>query len=110
MTEDVYEKVKTEIPKDIGVLVKCGSKVSSVKKSSRKELPVNERILKDSFIRSTFREASKYYNLEDEDTIKKLKRQLSYQKSLYNQYYEKYWYLLRQIEEKYGTDWDRGVK
>ena len=106
MTKDVYEKIKNEIPTHIGVYIKSGKQVISVKKAKKQELTIDEKMLKDSFIRSVFREAEKYYNLDDEDRIASLKRQLNYQKNQYDQYYRKYWDLLREVQNKHGVDWD----
>ena len=66
MPRDLYNKVKQDIPKEIGVLVenKIGDKIYEysplicVKKSIKQELKVDKDILKNSLIRSLFRESN----------------------------------------------------
>lgn len=58
---ELYEKVKDQIPKHIGVYL--GNR--NVKAARKQELAVDEEILKDSFIRSLSRDADKVYDSED---------------------------------------------
>ena len=55
LTKELYEKVKDEIPKEIGVFVDG----SFYKKPIKQELKISEDILKDSMIRSLCRESDK---------------------------------------------------
>lgn len=103
LTNELYEEVKDEIPNHIGIYV--GGDL--VKRSKKQELAVDEQILKDSMIRSLYRESEKILKSEDSTEIEKMQRQINYQKGMYREYYQKYWDLLRNVEEKYGTDWNR---
>lgn len=106
LTSDLYEKIKDEIPNHIGVYV--GG--SLVKKAKKQELSVDEQVLKDSMIRSLYRESEKILKSDEPTIVESLKRQLNYQKRLYREYYDKYWDLLRKIQNKYGYEWDRKDK
>lgn len=61
LTKEVYEKVKDEIPKHIGVFVNG----SYPKKPIKQELAVPIDILKDSMIRSLCRESDKLFHSSD---------------------------------------------
>ena len=106
LTSDLYEEIKDEIPNHIGVYV--GG--SLVKKAKKQELSVNEQVLKDSMIRSLYRESEKILKSDEPTIVESLKRQLNYQKRLYREYYDKYWDLLRKIQNKCGYEWDRNDK
>ena len=103
LTSNLYEEIKDEIPNHIGVYI--GG--SLVKKAKKQELSVDEQVLKDSMIRSLYRESEKILKNEEPTIVESLKRQLNYQKRLYREYYDKYWDLLRKIQNKYGYEWDR---
>lgn len=103
MTRELYEEVKDEIPEHIGVYV--GG--SSVKRAKKQELSVDEQILKDSMIRSLYREAEKGWKSNDGTEIHKLQRQINYEKSQYEDYYDRYWSLYRRMQDKYGTRFDK---
>lgn len=103
LTNELYGEVKDEIPNHIGVYV--GGNL--VKRAKKQELSVDEQILKDSMIRSLYRESKKLLKSEEPSIIEGLQRQINYEKRMYKEYYRKYWDLFRKVEEKYGTDWDR---
>lgn len=103
MTNELYEEVKDEIPNYIGVYV-CGD---LVKRAKKQELGADEQILKDSMIRSLYRESEKLLKSEEPSIVEGLQRQINYEKRMYKEYYRKYWDLLDEIREKYGTDWNR---
>lgn len=100
LTGDLYNEVKDEIPNHIGVYV--GGDL--VKKAKKQELSVDEQILKDSMIRSLYRESEKILKSEEPTIVESLNRQLNYQKRLYREYYDKYWDLLRKAQDKYEYD------
>ena len=106
LTNDLYNEVKDEIPNHIGVYV--GGNL--IKKAKKQELSVDEQVLKDSMIRSLYRESEKILKSDEPTIVESLKRQLNYQKRLYREYYDKYWDLLRKIQNKYGYEWDRREK
>src|SRR5690606_14705984 len=72
LTSELYEQVKNDIPKGIGVYV--GG--ISVKRASKQELGVDEQILKDSMIRSLFREFEKKMQNDNPDVVANLRRRL----------------------------------
>ncbi|WNO29869.1 hypothetical protein [Bacillus phage SDFMU_Pbc] len=66
----LYEKVKDQIPKHIGVYL--GNR--NVKAARKQKLAVDESILKDSFIRSLSRDADKIHDSENAILYAELKR------------------------------------
>ena len=103
LTNELYEEVKDEVPNHIGVYISG----SLIKRAKKQELGVDEQILKDSMIRSLYRESEKILKSEDSSEIEKMQQSINYQKRMYKEYYRKYWDLLREVQEKYGNNWDR---
>ncbi len=101
MPKELYEQVKDEIPVHIGIYVNG----SCYKKAKRHNLGVDEQILKDSMIRSLFREAEKIIKSNNPSVVEKLKRQLNQAKKDAENYKHKYWELLRIGQNKYGMRW-----
>jgi hypothetical protein len=101
MPSKLYEEVKEEIPNHIGVY--CGQ--TCVKRAKKQELGVDEQVLKNSMIRSLYREAEKLIKSEDSNIIDKLNRRIKYFERESNDYKNKYWELMRIGQEKYGTRW-----
>lgn len=73
MTKELYEEVKHEIPPHIGVYTYG----ALVKRPKRQELSVDEQVLKDSFIRSLYRDVEKLYDAGNESIINNFKRKIS---------------------------------
>lgn len=73
MTRSLYEEVKDEIPDGIGVYVGDGC----VKRAKKRELGIDEHILKDSMIRSLYREFEKQYKSGDATIVENMKRKIS---------------------------------
>jgi len=86
MPKELYEQVKDEIPKHIGVYI--GN--YSIKKAKRQELQIDEDILKSSMIRSLYREVEKQFKSGDENLVTKLNRSVSRYKSERNKYKKLY--------------------
>ena len=63
MTFELYQKVKNEIPDNIGVLIKEFNTLESVKKAKKQELKVDSKILFQSMIRSMQRDNARYYKI-----------------------------------------------
>lgn len=103
LTKELYEQVKDDIPKHIGVYVNSGL----VKKSKKQELKVDEQILKNSMIRSLYREAEKIIKSNEPTIVESLKKQVNYNKKQADSYRKQYWELLRRVQDKYGTGWNR---
>lgn len=73
MPKELYDLIYSEIPQHIGVY--CG--IYLVKRPKKQELKVDEKILKDSMIRSLSRECQKYVKTCDTDYINRLNRNIS---------------------------------
>lgn len=106
LTESLYQKVKDEIQGFIGVYVVSGKSAYCVKKAKRKTID-NVEILKDSMIRSLFREVTKQIQSDDQFVIEHKNREISQLKREYYEYRDKYWDLLREVQERYGTRWNK---
>lgn len=102
MPTKLYEEVKNDISDYIGVYNSNGS----LKKAKKQEVK-DEQILKDSMIRSLSRYIDDYVKCQDESIIKGKDRQIRELTSSRDDYRTKYWDLRREIEEKYGTRWNR---
>lgn len=63
MTFELYQKVKNEIPDNIGVLIKEFNTLESVKKAKKQELKVDSKTLFQSMIRSMQRDNARYYKI-----------------------------------------------
>jgi hypothetical protein len=103
MPEELYEQVKDEIPKHIGVYIKGVCR----KNAKKQELGVDEQILKDSMIRSLCREVHKKFMSGEPWLIENHDRLISQYKKQTDEYQKKYWELMRIGIEKYGPQWYR---
>ena len=101
MPQELFEQVKNEIPSHIGVYVNG----VSCKNAKRQELGVDEQILKDSLIRSLYREVQKKFRSNDPWYIDIQERQISQYKKQAEEYKQKYSDLMRIGQEKYGSRW-----
>lgn len=63
MPFDLYNKVKSEIPEEVGVLVKNFNTLESIKKAKKQDLKVDSKILFQSMIRSMQRDNARYYKI-----------------------------------------------
>lgn len=57
-------------------------------------------------IRSLYRESEKILKSDEPSIVEGLQRQVNYRSSQYQEYYRKYWDLLRKVQKLYGDDWD----
>lgn len=73
MPKELFEEVKEEIPSHIGVY--CGS--SLVKKPKKQPLGVDEQVLKDSMIRSLYREFEKQFKSGNPTVVSNLNKQIN---------------------------------
>jgi len=80
MPKELFEEVKDEIPKEIGVYgsYECRDNMclTLLKKPKKQELKIEMDILKNSMIRSLSREVTKFYNTCDEKYINKLNKRI----------------------------------
>lgn len=109
MPSKLYEQVKDEIPNHIGVY--CGS--SLVKRAKRQELGVDEQILKDSMIRSLYREYEKKVASENatlmeryRSKIQRLERDYKNEKRDYMSLRNSTMSALHKISQKYNIDYN----
>lgn len=105
VTNELYEEVKDEIPQHIGVYI--GGRCE--KRSKRQELSVDEQILKDSLIRSLYREAEKVIKSDNPSVVEQLTRSRDKYKKDAKEFERKYWELMRIGQSKYGMRWNKEV-
>jgi len=103
MTQELYEQIKEEIPNHIGVYI--GD--SCVKKAKRQELTIDEQILKNSLIRSLYREAEKTFKGGNPAIVESLAKNWNNARKDADKWKHSYWKLMRIGQEKYGTRWDK---
>lgn len=109
LSQKVYDKVKDEIPNEIGVyvgenLVKRPKRQELVRPYYLKKDPRNmESILKDSMLRSLYREAEKMYDSEDDCLISRKNRYISNLKSQVKSLTRKYNDLTNLLFMKLGS-------
>ena len=101
MPKELYEQVKDEMPKHIGVYVNG----VSVKNAKKQKLGIDEQVLKDSMIRSLCREVQKKFDSGDPWIVDIMQRQINQHKRQAEEYKNKYWDLMRIGQEKYGSRW-----
>lgn len=102
----LFEEVSEEIPAHIGVYVERNGIVYNVKKAKRCQVDDPE-VLKDSLIRSLYREAAKKMDNENPLHLELLNRTISQLTREMQDYRGKYWNLLHEVQERYGTRWNR---
>lgn len=105
LTKELYEQVKNDIPSHIGVY--CNG--CSIKRAKRQQLGEDEQVLKDSLIRSLFREVEKQIKSGNPLLIEQITRSGNRYKKEMESYRQKYWDLLREIEKEYGTRWNKSI-
>lgn len=102
MPRELYDKVKDEIPAHIGVYVD-GS--YSVKRAKKQELAVEEHVLKDSLIRSLYREADRVFKSQNPNIVASLKKQVERLKQEKFENYVNYSNLRQEVIRKFGRRW-----
>lgn len=108
VTKALYEKIKSEIPNDIGCYVAYETDAgkwfcSCVKRARRRDLGVDESILKDSFIRSLSRGYTKDVKSRDSEEYDKLLRQVKELTRAKDNYRSRYIALEQEIAERLGS-------
>lgn len=102
MPKELYDQVKDEIPKHIGVYNENGGLIKNPKKQ---ELKIDEQIIKNSLIRSLYRDTQKLYKSNQPTIIEnKEKRIRQLEKDLYNSEKD-YKNLTKKLKEKFGRHW-----
>ncbi len=105
MTKELYEQVKDEIPSHIGIYTGA----TLIKRAKKQELKIDEQILKNSLIRSLYREVEKQIKSGNPLLIQQVTRSRDYYKREYEKMNQKYWNLLREIQDKYGSRWNKNA-
>ncbi|MES9681742.1 hypothetical protein ABWK22_02255 [Gottfriedia acidiceleris] len=101
MPRELFDKVQDEIPAHIGVYVNG----TCVKKAKKQELLVDEKVLKDSMIRSLSREADKLIQSSTPPVVMTIRKQLSAARKEADNYRRKYRELMKIGRAKYGRNW-----
>jgi hypothetical protein len=100
MPIDLYEEVKGEIPKHIGVYIgkSDGRAAYSIKKAIKQELKIDKNILKDSMLRSMNRDVEKVVNSSDELRVETYKHRLRETEKERDRYIDLYWDSLKKTK------------
>ena len=106
MPQELYEQVKEEIPKHIGVYINGVCR----KNAKKQKLSVDEQVLKNSMIRSLCRDVDKQIKSGDSNYVDSTNRQIARLNKQVKEYKEKYWELMRIGQEKYGSRWYKEEK
>lgn len=101
LTQELYDKVKEEIPPHIGVYVHgfCA------KRAKKQELIVDEQVLKDSFIRSLSREVDKGIKSNNPDVINNMNRRIKRAEDERDSSKRQYRELMETGNQKFGRRW-----
>lgn len=105
MPKKLYEEVQNEISKHIGVIIYDEHKLETIKKPKKQELLIDEQVMKNSLIRSLYRESEKVALSKDINYMNKLKQKmnkLEKDKNYYQNKLNKFYNVLR-LE----LGWDR---
>lgn len=106
MPPELYEKVKDEIPSHIGVYVSGACR----KNAKRQDLKVDEKTLKDSLIRSLYREAVKVIRSDNPLAVTSLEKIADRAEKEAEKYRRMYWDLMRIGQEKFGSRWHKEIE
>ena len=104
---DLYEEVKEEIPDFVGAYIERDGIVYSIRRA-RRRMVEDPDTLKNSMIRSLCREVTKQIRSGDTLYIEATNREISQLKRECDNLRRKYWDLLREVQELYGTRWNKG--
>lgn len=101
MPKELYEQVKSQIPSHIGVYIGT----YCIKKAKRQELIIDEQTLKNSLIRSLYREVDKQIRSDNPLIVESLRRQLRNKEKELQHFRQQYYDLNREIVAMFGTRW-----
>lgn len=105
MPIELYHQVKEDIADFVGVYAPKAGKLVSVKRARKRELQVDKDVLKDSMIRSLYRESEKVISNRDALAIEKVRKDLNKAKKKAYQNYRQHMDLRKKLYEKYGEHW-----
>lgn len=98
LTKDLYEQVKDDVPNEIGVYI--GQ--SCIKKGKKCNLVVSPDVLKDSMIRSLYRDSEKLYKTNDEQYLGRLKKEIEELRSENRSQNKRFNALYFGVSQRYG--------
>jgi hypothetical protein len=103
MTKELFDQVWSEVPEEIGIYTGdfCN------KRAKRQQLKEDEQVLKNSMIRSLYREFDKQFRSGNPILVDILNRAIKREENKAKEYERKYWDLLREVQGKYGVAWNR---
>lgn len=115
MPSELYEQVKDEIPKEVGVYTGnkgdyYGYRCTCVKKATKQETKVDEQTLKDSMIRSLTRYLDEQMKNDDENYVRLLKRELAEEKRKKDSYCRLWNDLTNLLFKKFGSRYMRIIE
>lgn len=102
---ELYKEVKEDIDSHIGVFASDEKKLSSIKRAKKQDLGVCKQVLKDSMIRSLYRESEKVISNNDTLEIETLRKELNESKRKAYQNYKQHMDLRKKLYKKYGESW-----
>lgn len=105
MPEEVFQQVRGDIPSHIGVYIPKGSGLCSAKNAKRQGLGVNEQILKNSMIRSLYRNSEKIIDSGDQSIVGQLTSDLGKAQRRYRNKNKQYNQLCQKLRDNFGDDW-----
>ena len=106
MPEEVFQEVKDQIPSHIGVYTPKGNSLSSAKNAKKQDLSIDEQILKNSMIRSLYRESERIIDSKDKTIIEKLTSKSATFERRYKNKNKQYNDLVRKLQDTFGNDWE----
>lgn len=109
MPKELYKEVKEDIPAYVGVYIPKARKLCSIKNAKKQKLKIDEKTLKDSMIRSLYRESEKVVSNNDGLEIDRLRKELARAKKKAYQNYKQHMDLLSKLYNKYGQDWKKDL-
>ena len=102
LTAELYDEVKDEIPKEIGVYV--GGR-GIVRRAKRQELKVSETVLMGSMIRSLCREFQKQMDSDNLIHVDSCKKKIAELKSEVEFYKKLHYGMEEAVANRFGWDW-----
>lgn len=100
MPKSLYDEVKEDIPPGIGVYI--GQ--TCEKRAKKQVLLVDEQILKDSLIRSLYRDSEKLLKTQDEEYLNRIKRENTRLKKDIQYEKQRYRHLYYEFYSRYGRE------
>ncbi len=106
MPEELFRQVKDQVPPHIGVYIPQGDGLISAKNAKRQTLGVDEQILKNSMIRSLYRESERIIDSNDKTIVEKLSSKSATFERRYKNKNRQYNELCEKLRQTFGPDWE----